>query len=113
MKAAVLYGENDLRYQEVTTPHAKPGEVVVQVKACGICTTDVKILAGESTPRDLPTILGHEVAGLVHEVGDGVKGLEVGQRVAVYPIASASTSSVWPTGLTGGSPNTSVFPSLW
>ncbi|MBI2979642.1 MAG: alcohol dehydrogenase catalytic domain-containing protein [Chloroflexi bacterium] len=88
MKAAVLYGENDLRYQEVETPHALPGEVVIEVKACGICTTDVKILSGESTPRNLPTILGHEVAGLVHEVGAGVKELTTGQRVAVYPIAS-------------------------
>lgn len=88
MRAAVLFGENDLRYQEVETPQAGAGEVVVQVKACGVCSTDVKILAGESTPRTLPAILGHEVAGLVYEVGDGVKGLEVGQRVAVYPIAS-------------------------
>ena len=88
MKAVVFYGEGDLRYQEVETPHARPGEVVVQTKACGVCATDVKILAGESTPRSLPTILGHEVAGVVHEVGDGVKGQEVGQRVAVYPIAS-------------------------
>jgi len=88
MKAAVLYGENDLRYQEVEAPHAGPGEVVVQVRACGVCATDVKILAGESAPRSLPTILGHDVAGLIHEIGDGVKGLEIGQRVAVYPIAS-------------------------
>ena len=88
MKAAVLHGENDLRYQEVETPRAKPGEVIVQVKACGVCATDIKILAGESAPRNLPTILGHEVAGLVHETGDGVKGLGVGQRVAVFPIAS-------------------------
>lgn len=88
MKAAVLHGENDLRYQEVETPRAKPGEVIVQVKACGVCATDIKILAGESAPRNLPTILGHEVAGLVHEAGDGVKEPEVGQRVAVFPIAS-------------------------
>jgi L-iditol 2-dehydrogenase len=87
MKAAVLYGENDLRHEEVATPRAGKGEVVVQVKACGVCTTDVKTLAGEGTPRDLPVILGHEVAGLLHEVGIGVEGLAVGQRVAVYPRA--------------------------
>ena len=87
MRAAVLYGENDLRHEEVATPRAEKGEVVVQVKACGVCTTDVKTLAGEGTPRDLPVILGHEVAGLLHEVGIGVEGLAVGQRVAVYPRA--------------------------
>jgi len=87
MRAAVLYGENDLRREEVETPRAGRGELVVQVKACGVCTTDVKTLAGEGTPRDLPVILGHEVAGRLHEVGNGVKGLAVGQRVAVYPRA--------------------------
>jgi L-iditol 2-dehydrogenase len=88
MRAAVLHGKNDLRYQEVATPHAGLGEVVVRVKACGICAIDVKILAGDSSPRILPTILGHEVAGLVHELGDGVEEFGVGQRVATYPIAS-------------------------
>ncbi|MFH1383321.1 MAG: zinc-dependent dehydrogenase [Chloroflexota bacterium] len=88
MKAAVLHGENDLRLEEVATPHAGAGEVVVRVKACGVCTTDLKILAGQSTPRNLPTILGHEVAGTVCEIGEHVGGLELNQRVAVYPIAS-------------------------
>jgi len=87
MRAAVLYGENDLHYEEVEMPRAGQGELVVQVKACGVCTTDVKILAGEGTPRSLPVILGHEVAGLLYEVGNGVEGLAVGQRVAVYPRA--------------------------
>ena len=87
MRAAVLHGENDLRHEEVATPRAGQGEVVVQVKACGVCTTDVKTLSGEGTPRDLPVILGHEVAGLLHELGEGVEGLTVGQRVAVYPRA--------------------------
>jgi L-iditol 2-dehydrogenase len=87
MKAAVLYGENDLRHEDVETPRAGRGEVMVQVKACGVCTTDVKTLAGEGTPRDLPVILGHEIAGLLHELGEGVAGLTVGQRVAVYPRA--------------------------
>jgi L-iditol 2-dehydrogenase len=88
MKAAVMHGDNDLRLEEVATPEANPGEVVVQVKASGICATDVKILAGTSRPRTVPMILGHEVAEFVHEMGAGVQGLEVGQRVAVYPIAS-------------------------
>jgi len=88
MKAAVFHAKNDLRLEEVATPHPKPGEVVVQVKACGVCTTDLKILAGESTPRGLPAILGHEVAGVIYEIGEGVRGFKIGQRVAVFPIAS-------------------------
>ena len=47
----------------------------------------MKILGGSGLPKSLPTILGHEVAGLVEALGEGVSGLEMGQRVAVYPIA--------------------------
>ncbi len=88
MKAAVVYGANDIRIAEVTTPKPGPGEVLVRVKGSGVCATDVKILGGSGLPKKLPTILGHEVAGLVEAIGDGVGGLETGQRVAVYPIAA-------------------------
>ncbi|MCP5119065.1 MAG: alcohol dehydrogenase catalytic domain-containing protein [bacterium] len=88
MKAAVVYGANDIRIAEVTTPKPGPGEVLVRVKGSGVCATDVKILGGSGLPKQLPTILGHEVAGLVEAIGDGVGGLETGQRVAVYPIAA-------------------------
>jgi L-iditol 2-dehydrogenase len=88
MKAAVVHGANDIRFEEVPTPRAGPGEVVVQVKACGVCTTDLKILSGQSTVRGLPAILGHEVSGVICEIGAGVTGFNNNQRVAVYPIAS-------------------------
>jgi threonine dehydrogenase-like Zn-dependent dehydrogenase len=87
LKAAVVYGENDIRIADVDTPSPGPGEVLVKVKGSGVCATDVKILGGTGLPKDLPTILGHEVAGEVASLGDGVSSLTVGQRVAVYPIA--------------------------
>ena len=87
MKAAVVYGENDIRMEEAPTPSPGPGEVLIKVRGSGVCATDVKILGGNGLPKELPTILGHEVAGEVHTLGAGVTGLEVGQRVAVYPIA--------------------------
>ena len=89
MKAAVVYGENDIRIEEAPTPTPGPGEVLLRVKGSGVCATDVKILGGAGgLPKDLPTILGHEVAGVIEAMGPGVSGLEIGQRVAVYPIAA-------------------------
>ncbi|AGL03387.1 zinc-dependent dehydrogenase [Desulfoscipio gibsoniae] len=87
MKAAVVHGMNDIRIEDVPRPQPAPGEVVIKVRAAGICATDVKMLLGQGLPKNLPTILGHEVAGEIYEVGRGVTGLAPGQRVAAYPIA--------------------------
>lgn len=90
MKAAVVYRKNDIRIAEVPLPRAGLGEVIVKVRASGICATDVKILSGTGIPAELPAILGHEVAGTILELGPGTdeSGLCIGQRVAVYPIAA-------------------------
>ena len=87
MKAALVHGKDDIRIEEVSTPRAEPGEIVVKVRASGICATDVKTLLGQSLPKKLPAILGHEAVGEVFELGSGVTGFELGERVAVYPIA--------------------------
>lgn len=87
MKAAVVYGKDDIRIEEYPTPHAGQGEIVVKIKASGICATDVKTLLGQGLPKNLPTILGHEVVGEVFEIGPDVKGFSIKDRVAVYPIA--------------------------
>jgi len=88
MKAAVVYGKNDIRVADIPTPVPGPGGVLVKVRGSGVCATDVKILGGAGLPKKLPTILGHEVAGTIEILGEGVSGLEIGQRVAAYPIAS-------------------------
>jgi len=87
MKAAVVHGKGDIRVEEYPTPQAATGEMVVKIKASGICATDIKTLLGQGLPKELPTILGHEVVGEVHECGAGVTGFAQGERVAVYPIA--------------------------
>ncbi len=88
MRAAVVHGKDDIRIADVPTPSPGTGEVLIKVRGSGVCATDVKILGGSGLPKDLPTILGHEVAGTVEAVGEGVSGLTIGQRVAVYPIAA-------------------------
>ncbi len=90
MKAAVVHQKNEIRIDDVPRPRAGRGEIVVKVRASGICATDVKILSGAGIPAELPAILGHEVAGTVVDLGGETDcaGLHIGQRVAVYPIAA-------------------------
>ena len=87
MKAAVFYGKNDLRMEEIPTPSAGKGQVVVEVMACGICGTDVHIFHGDEGVGETPagTVIGHEFAGRVTEVGEGVKAVKAGDRVCVDP----------------------------
>jgi threonine dehydrogenase-like Zn-dependent dehydrogenase len=88
LKAAVVHGKNDIRIEEYNTPSPAAGEIIVRTKVSGICATDVKTLLGQGLPKELPTILGHEVVGEVAEIGEGAAGgYQVGDRVAVYPIA--------------------------
>lgn len=84
MKAAVLYGPNDLRIEERPTPRPGAGEVLVRVTACGVCNSDLHRVAAAEVPK-LPVVIGHEFAGVVAEGGAGVKAAP-GARVAVYPI---------------------------
>lgn len=85
MHAVRLYGANDLRYEEVEKPTAPAGGLVVKVKACAICGSDVRNVAagGSAHGFTLPRTIGHEIAGEIAEVGQGVKGYQVGQRVIV------------------------------
>ncbi len=85
MKAAILRAFNQpLQWQEVDSPVADPDEVLVQVMACGIDGTDLKLLAGFGYTPDLPFIMGHEVAGVVAEVGERVTNFNPGDRVIAY-----------------------------
>lgn len=81
MKAWLYEGKKSFRLVERPQPKAGPGEVVVQIKLCGICGTDIEMyFAGILPPGITP---GHENVGVVAEVGEGVVGLKVGDRVAV------------------------------
>ena len=85
MKAAVLHASRDLRYEEIETPRAGAGEVVIQVKATGICGSDVPRVLGDGA-HYFPIVLGHEFSGVIHEVGEGVEGLEPGKRATAAPL---------------------------
>jgi L-iditol 2-dehydrogenase len=86
MLAAVLHDFSDLRLEQVPLPRAeRNGEVVVRVKSCGICATDFKALRGIRRNVTFPSIQGHEMSGVVAEVGPGVEHYRVGDEVIVQP----------------------------
>jgi (R,R)-butanediol dehydrogenase/meso-butanediol dehydrogenase/diacetyl reductase len=98
MLALRYHGRNDLRLEDIPEPGADPGSVKVRVDWCGICGSDLhEYVAGPitlGTPErphaltgnHIPLTLGHEFAGTIAEIGDGVDGLSVGQPVAVEPL---------------------------
>jgi L-iditol 2-dehydrogenase len=82
MRAAVYRGVNDVRLEEVPVPGIGPGEILIRVHTCGICGTDLKKIATGS--HSAPRIFGHETAGAVAKVGEGVRKFSVGERVVVF-----------------------------
>lgn len=85
MKAAVLHGNEDLRYEEYPTPEVLPGTVKVHVRATGICGSDVPRVLHHGA-HFYPVVLGHEFAGDIVEVGEGVENLAVGDTVSGAPL---------------------------
>jgi succinate semialdehyde reductase (NADPH) len=81
VKAAVLNRVGGpLTIEEIAKPSPKNGEVLVRVKACGVCHTDLHVIKGE-VRFPTPAVLGHEISGIVESIGGGVEGLKVGDRV--------------------------------
>lgn len=87
MKAAVFYGKEDLRVEEREMPKAGRKEVLVRVHACGICGTDVHIFCGDegAAPTPAGTVLGHEFAGEIVDVGEDAGDFSIGDRVCIDP----------------------------
>jgi len=87
MLAAVYHGPNDLRVEEVPVPTIGNGEILIRVLSASICGTDLRIFHGDHrmyTPGTV-RIPGHEFAGTIEEIGGGVTGYSVGQRVFCAP----------------------------
>ena len=85
MRAAVLHGKEDVRIEDLAVPRPGPGEMLLRNEAALTCGTDVKVFRRGYHARMLtpPTVFGHEVAGRVEEVGEGVFSLSPGARVVV------------------------------
>jgi L-iditol 2-dehydrogenase len=96
LKALIYHGKNDVRLEEIEAPRPGNGQVLLKVKAAAICGTDLRIK--KSGHRDIPDgtkrILGHELAGEVAKVGDMVKDLRCGMRIAVAPVIGCGKCKV-------------------
>lgn len=95
MKSVVVTAPGVLTTIDVPVPEIGPRDVLVAIRACGICGADPHALSeGGIPPLEQPTPLGHEPAGEIVEVGDAVEGLQVGDHVVIEPMG--------PTGIIGG-----------
>ena len=90
MKALVLDEYNQLNYRDFEKPEIGADEVLIQVKACGICGSDVHGMDGSTGRRKPPLIMGHEASGVIAEIGENVSDWKVGDRVTfdstIYPL---------------------------
>lgn len=90
MKALVLDNYNELNYRDFPDPEIRPDEVLIEVKACGICGSDVHGMDGSTGRRKPPLIMGHEASGVIIETGGEVKTWKTSDRVTfdstVYPL---------------------------
>lgn len=85
MKAAVLYGDYDMRYEDMPDPELKKGHVKIKVCACGVCGSDIPRITNHGA-HYYPIVLGHEFSGYIAEVGEDVTGLQVGDHVVAAPL---------------------------
>lgn len=84
MRAAVIYNPGDVRIIEREVPTPKPDEVLIRIKACGVCGTDHSLFVG-GYPANYPVVIGHEFSGIVEEVGQDVTTVIPGDRVTADP----------------------------
>ena len=95
MWAMVLDRQGEaLVHRRIAVPAPGPGQVLIAVRACGVCRTDLHVVDGDLREPRLPLVPGHEIVGTVVETGAGVADLAVGARVGVPWLASTSRS--WP-----------------
>src|SRR6267143_4999841 len=83
MRAPAAIETNPLEYAEVAAPQPKSGEVLVRVRACGVCRTDLHVIEGELPPRKSPVIPGHQVVGIVEKQGENTLRFTIGDRVGI------------------------------
>jgi propanol-preferring alcohol dehydrogenase len=78
-----------LAMEESAKPAPGPGEILIRVEACGVCRTDLHVVDGELPNQPVPIVPGHEVVGLVDEIGEDVEGFAIGERVGAPWLAHA------------------------
>ena len=85
MQAALMYGPNDIRVEEIDRPECPEGGFVLKVMAVGLCGSDIRNLTTDSKSGKYPHIYGHEITGIVDEVSPSCKEYNIGDRLYIYP----------------------------
>jgi len=104
MKAAILEGLEKIEVKEVKKPEISKGEILVQVKSCAICGSDIRIYHYGNPRVKFPQIIGHEIAGEIVEVGEGITNFKVGNRVAIGADVPCGTCKFCRNGLGNNCP---------
>lgn len=92
MLAAVFKGPNQITVEQVSTPELDSKDILLKVKACAFCGTDVRIIKGEKTRGvRTPSIIGHEISGEVVRTGKKVENYKIGDRLAIAPVLPCRT----------------------
>ncbi len=87
MKAAILYKPDDMRVEERERPSIGDDDILLKVKACALCGTDIRIFRGTKTKGiRYPSVIGHEISGIVETCGNRVDGLSPGDAVSICPV---------------------------
>ena len=108
MRAVVVTDVGTFSVQDVPDPVPEPGDVVVEVKASGLCGTDVHLIRGDMAPAAFPFIPGHEVAGRVVDRGTDPSAPENGSPITVHPFIECGTCRL----CTSGRPNICLAPQM-
>ena len=85
MLQQVMTEPGEIEFREVETPKPGQGEVLVKIMKIGVCGSDIHVYHGEHPFTKYPVTQGHEVSGEIAELGEGVTGLRVGQKVTIQP----------------------------
>ena len=85
MKAIFIREPGKVSLEEVPIPGRNEDEALIRVVKCGVCGSDVTAYRGTNPTIEYPVLLGHEVSGVIEEIGENEKGLRAGDRVTVEP----------------------------
>lgn len=85
MLQQIMTAPGEIRFDTVPIPHPQPGQALIKIKRIGVCGSDIHVYHGKHPYTKYPVTQGHEVSGQVAELGEGVTGLRVGQKVTIEP----------------------------
>lgn len=115
MKAVYYHGSGDFSIEEIQRPEAGAGELIVKVRSCAVCGTDLRIhkYGHFKIPNGSKRVLGHEISGEIAEIGDGVEGFSVGDHVAIPPNVGCGSCEMCVNGFNQMCPDYEAFGISW